>query len=382
MSELSAAFSQRFGQNPTLFRAPGRINLIGEHIDYHDGLVMPAAIHFQINFAVAPVAEGGTAGTLVAADLNEEVPYDLTQLAPGDVAWANYLLGVMAQLKQAGAEFPAVNVAFGGDIPPGAGLSSSAALECGLALALNDLFGLGLDRMQLALLSQRAEQTFAGVQCGLMDQFASLFGKTGQVVRLDCRSHEYAYFPFPSDGWCLVLMDTQVKHALSDGGYNQRHEESMAGLRAIQARYPNVKSLREVSDAQLTSCQTEMSEVSHRRCRYVLDEIRRVVEAGKALQAGNLAHLGELMYATHHGLQHDYEVSCPELDYLVQVSRDLDAVVGARMMGGGFGGCTLNLVPLGQEEAVGKQLSAAFEAEFGHSPGVYLTQISAGASRA
>ena len=380
MADLASAFAERFQTTPLLYRAPGRINLLGEHIDYHDGFVMPAAIHFQVDYAIAKRDE--KKGTLIARDLNESFEYDLETLAPGDVSWANYLLGVMYQLRRAGHEFPAVDVMFSGNIPPGAGLSSSAAVECGLAYGLNDLFGLGIDSMSLAKLSQAAEHTFAGVQCGLMDQFASVFGQEGQVMCLDCRSLEYEYFPFPSQEWKLLLMDTRVKHALSDGGYNQRRQESEAGLAAIQAKYPEVKSLRDATFVQLESVREQMEPVSYRRCSFVLDEIQRVGLATAALKSGDITKLGELMYLTHHGLQHDYEVSCIELDFLVAMAKEIPTISGARMMGGGFGGCTINLIPAGSEEEIAEQLRAGFVQQFGHEPGVYITQISQGASKA
>jgi galactokinase len=375
---IAGTFSQRFQQVPQLFRSPGRINLIGEHVDYHDGFVLPAAIHFELNFAIAPAA--GREGVLVADDLGEEVSYHLDRLAPSPVGWANYLLGVMAQLQEAGHQFPAVNVAFGGNIPSGAGMSSSAAVECGLALALNEQFNLGLDRLALAQCAQRAEHSYAGVRCGLMDPFACLFGQADHVVRLDCRSLDYAYFPFPARDWSLVLMDTRVKHALSDSGYNQRRSEAEAGLAVLQRHYPEVQALRDATPAMLAAHAEEMGAVAERRCAFVVAEIERVMHACEALENGDLAQVGELMYASHEGLQHQYEVSCPELDCLVEASRALPQVLGARMMGGGFGGCTINLVPHGQERMGVAALSQPFQERFGYAPGSYLTQISAGAS--
>ena len=380
MPSVQERFQQQFALTPKLFRAPGRINLIGEHIDYHNGYVFPAAVHFQLDFAVGP-AEGDT-GTLVANDLDRSVSYRLEELTPGPETWANYLLGVMAQLKGAGYQFPPVNVVFGGDIPFGAGLSSSAAVECGLALALDDLFDLGIDRMQLAQFAQAAEHTFVGVQCGLMDQFASLFGKTNHLVRLDCRSLDYEYFPFPGEEWGLVLIDTKVEHALADGGYNKRRKESEDGLAAIQALFPEVKSLRDVAPDQLEAAKGDMSEVSYRRCGYVLAEIQRVLEASEALQQGDMSALGQLMYGSHQGLQYEYEVSCPELDFLVDQTRDMPKVKGARMMGWGFGGCTINLVAKADVNEVAEQLRQAYVNQYQSEPGVYITQISEGASAA
>ena len=342
--KLVEAFETKFGKKPQLVvRAPGRINLIGEHTDYNNGFVLPAAIDKAIVFAIAQ--SDTTAFHFYASDLDDEFSFENRQLqANEEKMWANYLIGVIAQFQKKGYSIPPLQVAFGGNIPLGAGLSSSAAVECGLAYAINEILSLGLPKEVLAHMAQKAEHEFAGVQCGIMDQFASLMGKKEHVIRLDCQTLEYEHFPFPMDKYQIVLCDTQVKHSLASSEYNTRRLECEEGVALLAGYYPGVKSLRDVNIAMLKKHRKEMDPIVFDRCQYVVNENIRVLEGCKDLSAGDLETFGEKMYASHEGLSKRYAVSCPELDFLVEQTEDKPYVLGARMMGGGFGGCTINLV--------------------------------------
>ncbi len=327
-------------------RSPGRINLIGEHTDYNDGFVLPAAI----DKAVYVVIEKNEDDIIVlhSTDFNETVEYVLTDIKPVFGHWSTYILGVADQLKQRSYTIGGFKLSVYGDVPLGAGLSSSAAIECATAFALNELFELGIQRKELSLVAQKAEHEFAGVKCGIMDQFASLFGKKNNVIRLDCRSLEYEYFPLELGACKLVLFDTQVKHSLASSEYNVRRSQCEAGVAAIQQKYPAIKSLRDVSLQMINEC-LDPADIVYRRCKYVAEEITRLQEGCEDLLRGDLPAFGKKMYGTHEGLSKDYEVSCPELDFLVEAVKAKPAVIGARMMGGGFGGCTINII---KEDAV------------------------------
>jgi len=349
---LTQAFTQHFDAAPTLLvRAPGRLNLIGEHTDYNQGLVLPGAIMQAVSFALR--LNGTDKIRLRALDFDKSYEVAVADIAPLPHGhWANYQLGVVAGLIQRGGQIPGFDCAFGGDIPSGAGLSSSAAVECGVAWGLNKMLDLGHDTMALALIAQQAEHEYAMVQCGLMDQFASLFGRGGHVVELDCRSLEYAYFPLDTEVCRLVLCNSGVKHALADSEYNTRREECAEGVRIMMEKNPEIKSLRYATLADIEASAEEMGEVIARRCRYVVEENARVEAATKRLAAGQpLTDVGELLYASHNGLRDDYEVSCAELDVLVELAHEAPGCYGARMMGGGFGGCTINLVATGEVDA-------------------------------
>ena len=326
--EIASFFQQRYGYAPLLVRAPGRVNLIGEHTDYNGGFVLPAAIDKEIVFAVG--FNGLSTARLFAFDKGEphEVGLAGTPVQPGPVLWANYLLGVVAQFQRRGVAVPGFDCVFGGTIPMGAGLSSSAAVECGLAFALNHLLGTTLDRLELARMSQRAEHEFAGVQCGIMDQFASLHGRAGQVVRLDCRSLEYEYFPFDSNAYHLVLCNSGVKHSLASSEYNTRRQECEEGVAQLRQHYPEIKSLRDVTLPLLEAHRAGLRPVVYRRCRYVVQENQRVESACDYLVAGDMAAFGQQMYASHAGLRDDYAVSCTELDALVRIAESQPSVLG------------------------------------------------------
>lgn len=362
--KLTELFETRFGKQPHLLvRAPGRINLIGEHTDYNNGFVLPAAIDKAVIFAVAP--SDTTAFQFYAADLNDELILKSGELkANEEKTWANYLVGVIAQFEKKGYSVPPLQVAFGGNIPLGAGLSSSAAVECGLAYAINELFGFQISKVELAHMAQKAEHEFAGVQCGIMDQFASLMGKREHVIRLDCQTLEYAHFPFPMDKYQIVLCDTQVKHSLASSEYNTRRLECEEGVALLSGYYPDVQSLRDVNLSMLDKHRKEMDPIVFDRCQYVVKENIRVLEGCKDLSAGDLEAFGKKMYASHEGLSKRYAVSCTELDFLVEQTEDMPYVLGARMMGGGFGGCTINLVKVQDIERFDAEMKRAYKTRF------------------
>lgn len=377
--ELSTAFARHFGEAPALvLRAPGRINLIGEHTDYNDGLVLPAAIDKEIHFALR--LNGTDRIRLAALDFDETYEVAVADIAPLPGGhWANYQLGVVAGLLKRGARVPGFDCAFGGDIPGGAGLSSSAAVECGVAWGLNNLLGLGLDTMTLAQLAQTAEHEYAKVLCGLMDQFASLFGRAGHVVELDCRSLEHCYFPFDTSASRLVLCNTGVKHALGDTEYNKRRQECAEGVAILQKHNPDIKSLRDATLPAIEAAKQELGEVIEKRCRYVVEENQRVRDLTALLaEHQSLNQIGKLLYASHAGLRDLYQVSCAELDALVELSRQAPGCYGARMMGGGFGGCTINLVAVGRIDNFVREMTAAYGRQLGLELEIYQTTIVGG----
>lgn len=359
---ISDKFIELFGETPRLFRSPGRINLIGEHTDYNQGFVLPASLDKAVFFAITPREDNRV--ILHAVDLDETYEFTLDDLSKPEQTWTYYQLGVLDQLQKHEYQVGGFQTAFGGDIPLGAGMSSSAALECCLFFALNELFGLGLDRMTIVKLGQKVENQYVGVQSGIMDQFASVFGKEEKVIRLDCRSLDYEYFPFPMEEYLLVLCDTNVKHSLASSEYNTRRKECEAGVSILQKYHPEVQSLRDATPAMVEQHRDELGDVIYRRCKYVTEEIVRVQEACELLLRGDLVSFGRKMYETHDGLQHEYEVSCEELDFLVDQARPNPDVLGARMMGGGFGGCTLNLIKNTAVDAFETQMKEAYRQAF------------------
>lgn len=377
--DLALKFKEIYGQEPLITRSPGRINLIGEHTDYNGGLVMPAAIGQEICLGIAK--NGGTDIRLSSLDLQQSIKVPFHEVKPqSEATWANFILGVVHELQLRGVQLAGFDCAFKGDIPLGAGLSSSAALECATAFALNTLFDLDLDRLTMVQIAQKAENNFVGVQCGMMDQFASMFGKSGQVIQLDCRSLAYTYAPLNLQGYKIILLDSQVKHSLADTEYNTRRQECEAGVNFLAKFYPEIKNLRDVNLSMLEKHQSEMDPVIYKRCQFVVLENKRVEATAEALRAGDLHQVGKLLYASHEGLQNDYEVSCPELDFLVEKSKAYDFVLGARMMGGGFGGCTINLVAEDEAESWSKQMLEAYQSELDLALKVYPCHISQGTS--
>lgn len=378
IAEITNKFKELFKSEPTIIRSPGRVNLIGEHTDYNEGFVLPAAINKEIFFAIAP--NGTNTFRVYSFNLEEEAVFDLSRIQPSDISWANYLLGVIAQFQKANYQIKGFDLVYGGNIPIGAGVSSSAAVECGLAFALNHIFSLGAEKFSLVKMAQKAEHEYAGVMCGIMDQFASMFGKQNYAVKLDCRSLEYEYYHLNMDGYRIVLYDTQVKHSLASSEYNTRRKECERGVALLKKHYPEVNSLRDVTISMLEQHKDELDPVTFKRCSYVVNENNRVEEACRHLEAGDMRSFGKEMYASHEGLQHNYEVSCPELDFLVDLARGSEAVLGARMMGGGFGGCTINIVSVDGLEAFTKKVEEAYQAKFGVQPKTYIAEIVDGGS--
>jgi galactokinase len=372
-------FRSIFAETPVVVRSPGRVNLIGEHTDYNNGFVLPAAINKAIYMAVSRRDDHEL--HLVSDDLDQTYQGNTDHLIASPLEWPDYLLGVIEQLQKAGHPIGGFNCVFGGDIPPGAGMSSSAALECATIYSLNELFDLQLDTLTMVKLAQRSENEFVGVKCGIMDQFASMYGRQQQVIRLDCQSLEYEYVPFNTEGIRIVLFDTRVKHSLASSEYNTRRQQCEAGVKLIQAHHPNVRSLRDATPEMLDRYVKPADPILYKRCSYVVGENARLLNACEDLKNGDISSFGQKMFATHEGLSREYEVSCPELDFLVAQVKDHPAVLGARMMGGGFGGCTINLV---KEEAIEELVARtvkAYAKEMNKELKTYKGQIENGTSR-
>lgn len=376
VSEVKQVFKDFFDKDPLLVYSPGRINLIGEHTDYNEGFVMPAAIDKKM---VIGIAENQTnQARIYSLDFKEEFAFDLNSFGPKKGHWATYIMGVTAQLQQAGYQVKGFDMVFGGDIPVGAGLSSSAALEVAVGFALSSLFGFGIPKRSLIHYAQKAEHLFADVQCGIMDQFASAMGKKDHVIRLDCRTLEFDYFPLNLPDHEILLIDTQVKHSLADSAYNQRRQECQSGVSAAQKINPAIQSLRDMDEPILEEIKSQISGEVYRRCLFVIQENKRVLDASSLLELHDLRGFGEKMYASHEGLRTLYEASCAELDFLVDFTKPLPYVLGSRMMGGGFGGCTINLVEKGQTELLQKEISSAFSKKFNIIPKFYLVTLENG----
>lgn len=375
---VSTTFTSIFSARPDIVvRAPGRINLIGEHTDYNGGLVLPAAIDKAIWFAAGKRNDRRFA--FYAADLNEHFISEHQPLVfQKQFTWVNYLLGVFSEARKDGLEFGGLNLAFGGNVPLGAGLSSSAALESGAMFVLDALYGLGLSQLDIIRLAQRGENNFVGMQCGIMDMFASVMGRAGNVIKLDCRSLDYEYIPFRMPDHSLVLCDSGVKHALVASEYNTRRRECEEGVAILKRYYPDIASLRDVSTDLLKAHESQLRPSVYNRCLYVVEEIARVEQACAALRGNDLRQLGRLMYQTHDGLDRAYEVSCPELNFMVNAARVDDAVTGSRMMGGGFGGCTINLVKNEAVEAFTQSLDADYQRVFSRKINSYVVRPSNG----
>lgn len=375
---ITEKFQELFGSSQLTVRSPGRINLIGEHTDYNEGFVLPAAIDKEIYFAFAK--NNGKECRIFSYDYGEMNTFSLDDFSPVPQGWINYIMGVVAQLQADGHRIEGFDCVFGGNIPIGAGLSSSAALENGVCLGLSSLFELNLDKLSIIRYSQKAEHEYAGVACGIMDQFASMMGKAAHAIRLDCRSMEYIYFPLDLEEYQFILCDTKVEHALADSEYNQRRSECELGLTAVQNFYSGIISLRDVTYEMLDTVRVEVPPVVYERCSYVLEENDRLLKGCELLKKGDFEGFGKLMYGSHDGLSKKYEVSCRELDFLVDFTREREEVLGARMMGGGFGGCTINLVKWEQKEKLQAEITAAYYEQFMRSPEIYEVNIVDGTS--
>ena len=376
---IEEKFTGTFTTEPTVYKAPGRINLIGEHTDYNNGFVLPAAIDKAIYLAVAKNNRNKL--SLYSIDFNESSETDISQLSKTDIQWANYLIGVMAQFQKRGLKPGGIDCVFGGNIPLGAGLSSSAALECGFAVSINDQFQFQIPDSELILMAQKAEHEFAGVMCGIMDQFASVFGRTKHVMKLDCRSLDFEYYPFIDNNIDIILCDSRVKHSLDSSEYNIRRAECEKGVKILQEKYPEIKSLRDAEPAMLEEFKTRMEANVYNRCSYVIHEIIRVENACQSLLKNDLSTFGKFMYETHDGLSKDYQVSCKELDILVDIARRDENVIGARMMGGGFGGCTINLVKKEDTEKFVNTIRKDYKKNTGIETEIYRVSISDGAGK-
>lgn len=379
IKSIHSKFQERFNKTPDLYQAPGRINLIGEHTDYNDGFVLPAAIDKAIYFGAAKNSLNKL--RIYSLDYNEQYEIEMNNLSRTNVQWANYLIGVVVQFQKLGHSPSGIDCVFGGNIPLGAGLSSSAALECGFAICLNDQFSYAIENSKLMLMAQKAEHEFAGVMCGIMDQFASIFGKEGYVMKLDCRSLEYEYFALTNDEVDIILCDTKVSHSLASSEYNIRRTECEEGLSILQKKFPKVKALRDATPGMLEVVKPSMKKNIYLRSHYVIHEVIRVEKACKSLLKKNFKSFGKLMYKTHKGLSKEYLVSCKELDILVAIARKNPDVLGARMMGGGFGGCTINLIKKGAAEKFIQTVKTEYHSQTGINAEIYKVKISDGAGK-
>ncbi len=376
LNAVSQHFKNKFHKKPLLVRSPGRVNLIGEHTDYNEGFVLPTAVDKAIVFAVSSNTQNQY--RFFSVDMNEYIEIKSSNFKKSQTQWANYLLGVIDQINKMRYEVPGFDCVFGGNIPIGAGLSSSAALEAGLAFSLNHLFQWGIQKLELVKLSQRAENEFVGVRCGIMDQFTNIYGSPKKVIKLDCRSLDYEYIPFDFKGIRIVLYDTRVSHSLASSEYNKRRNQCEQGVQYLQQYRSGIKSLRDVNLKFLDSVKNQMDSILYKRCHYVVAENDRLLTSCEDLKRNDLKSFGKKMYQTHQGLKNEYEVSCQELDYLVQLTADQKAVLGARMMGGGFGGCTINLIKQEAVDAFNEYIEKAYLKKFNKKLGIYQIKIEKG----
>lgn len=374
VEHVRSRFIKHFdGTTGTVYASPGRINLIGEHTDYNGGFVFPGAID---KVMMAELKRNGTNKVRAySIDMKDYVEFGFEEADAPRTSWARYIYGVCREIIKRGGKLEGFNTAFAGDVPLGAGMSSSAALESVYAYALNDMFNLGIDKFELAKIGQATEHNYCGVKCGIMDQFASIFGKAGSLMRLDCRSLEYQYFPFDPKGYKLVLLDTVVKHELASSAYNKRRESCENVTRAI-----GVEFLRDATLDQLNAVKGKVSDEDYIRAEYVIEEIQRVLDVCDALEKGDYETVGKKMYETHEGMSKLYEVSCEELDFLNNMAHEY-GVTGSRVMGGGFGGCTINMVKDELYEPFVTKAKEAYRAKYNRSPKVYDVVIGDGARK-
>jgi galactokinase len=378
INHIRFLFKERYGESPILVESPGRINLIGEHTDYNQGFVLPASIDKGICVAVSKREDDQI--FLYSTAFNQQFHGTLQDLQPNVLHWPNYILGVADQLQKNGCHLQGFYMVVEGDVPIGAGMSSSAAVECASCYAFNAMFDLKLQQWDMVKTAQAAEHNFAGVKVGIMDMFASMFGKKDQCMKLDCRTLDFEYIPFPREEISIVLLNTNVKHTLAASAYNKRRQECEQGVEWVRQQDRQVKSLRDISLDMLSRWVQTKDEIIYKRCRYVVEENLRVLHGVEDLKKGDIAAFGKCMFRSHVGLRDEYEVSAPELDFLVEEVSHRSEVLGARMMGGGFGGCTINLV---RKEAVNfliDQLSKAYKETIGLELTAYVVQIEGGTS--
>ena len=377
-AELKSLFKQRFGNEGVAYTSPGRINLIGEHTDYNGGFVFPGAIDSGIYACIR--LNGTDKVRAYSIDKEDYCEFGMNEENHPHLHWANYIFGVCREIIKRGYKLKGFDTVFYGNVPIGAGMSSSAALESTFAFALNELLNLGIDKFELARIGQATEHNYVGVKCGIMDQFASLFGKAGHLMRLNCATMEFEYFPFNPKGYKVVLLDTVVKHELASSAYNRRRESCENACAHIAAKHPEVKYLSDATMTMLNEIDVEIPAEDYMRAEYVIGEKQRVLDVCDALEKGDYETVGDRMYGTHYGMSKLYEVSCEELDYLNDIAKEC-GVTGSRVMGGGFGGCTINLVKEELYDAFIATAKQKFADKFGHEPKVYDVVISDGARR-
>ena len=378
IEELKSIFKQRFGNEGVAYTSPGRVNLIGEHTDYNGGFVFPGAIDKGI-YAVIRL-NGTDKVRAYSIDKEDYCEFGMNEEDNPHLHWANYIFGVCREIIKRGFQLQGFDTVFYGNVPIGAGMSSSAALESTFAFALNELLNLGIDKFELARIGQATEHNYVGVKCGIMDQFASLFGKAGHLMRLNCATMEFEYYPFNPKGYKVVLLDTLVKHELASSAYNRRRESCENACAHIAKKHPEVKYLSDAPMAMLNEIDVEIPAEDYMRAEYVIGEKQRVLDVCDALEKGDYDTVGYRMYGTHYGMSKLYEVSCEELDFLNDIAKEC-GVTGSRVMGGGFGGCTINLVKDELYDAFIATAKQKFAARFGHEPKVYDVVISDGARR-
>ena len=374
--KIHSKFVELYGEGGRVFASAGRINLIGEHTDYNGGYVFPGAIDKGIIAEIKP--NGKNTVRVYSLDYNEEAFFGLGEEDKPEKQWASYVFGVCRETIKRGGTVKGFDAVFAGDVPLGAGLSSSAALESCFAFALNELFQNGIDKFELAKIGQSTEHNYCGVMCGIMDQFASCFGKAGSLIRLNCKTLEYKYFPFKPKGYKLVLIDSCVKHELASSAYNKRRASCENAAAAIRKNHPEVEFLSDAKRVWLDEVREQIPEEDFLRAEYVIGEVQRVLDVCDALERDDYETVGEMMYQTHFGLSRLYEVSCEELDFLNKLARKMD-VTGSRVMGGGFGGCTINLVKDELYDSFIAEAKKQFAAKFGHEPKIYDVVVSDGA---
>ena len=370
--KITAVFNANFDEEPILIFSPGRINIIGEHTDYNDGFVFPAAVDKGIIAAISK--SNGDESTAIAVDLDEEYDFSIKEVEPiKNGNWRNYIVGVVGEIQKKGKQVGNFNIAFGGDIPNGSGMSSSAALENSVVFGLNELFELGLTKTEMIFISQKAEHNYVGVNCGIMDQYASMFGQENHALLLDCRTTEATPFLIDFKEYELLLINTNVKHSLADSAYNDRRAvcEHVASLL-------KEKALRDTTEEALLTIKDQISEEDYQKALFVVQENNRALLASEAMTANDIEKLGALVFGSHNGLQHQYKVSCDELDFLVDQAKESDDVIGSRMMGGGFGGCTINIVKKGKSDAFVEKVAPLYKSKFNKKCSPYSVNISEG----
>ena len=374
--QIRRQFQQYFGKDTLIASAPGRVNLIGEHTDYNEGFVLPGAI--DRNIYVGVDSNTNRILNVYAEQYQEKFTFPIDDVHPVK-GWPTYLLGMIYHLLPNKQLSQGMDVVVSGNVPVGAGMSSSAALCSAFGVALNEIFRLGLSRMEIALAAQKTEHHFANLKCGIMDMFASLHGRAGQVMKLDCRNLEYEYIPFDFPDYCIVLVNTMVSHSLSSSAYNERRQQCEEGVSYLKRFYPEIHSLRDVKIGTLKHHRNEIDPIVFKRCLYVLEENQRLLEGCDFLEAGRAIDFGRLMYASHEGLSRDYAVSCAESDFLVNAAKSFPEVKGARQMGGGFGGCIINLVEKEQAAHFIKAIQEKYENRYGKTPDGFIMNIAEGA---